>query len=64
MASAELAAIAAVLGRIPSVEEYMQYANKIDSMAPEIYRYLNFDQLPEYVESAERGKSVAVEFAL
>jgi aconitate hydratase 2/2-methylisocitrate dehydratase len=64
LASAELAAIAAVLGRIPSVEEYMGFARKIDSMAPEIYRYLNFDQMPDYVESAERGRSVAVEFSL
>ncbi len=64
LASAELAAIASVLGRIPTVEEYMEFAQKIDSMAPEIYRYLNFDQMPDYVESAERGRTVAVEFAI
>ncbi len=64
LASAELSAIAAVLGRLPTVEEYMEYAQTIDSMAPEIYRYLNFDRMPDYVASAERGKSVAVEFAL
>ncbi len=64
LASAELAAIAAVLGRIPTVEEYMEFAQKIDSMAPEIYRYLNFDQMPDFVASAERGRSVAVEFGL
>lgn len=61
LASAELSAIASVLGRLPSVEEYMQYASKINSMAPEIYTYLNFDQIPDYVESADRGKSMAVE---
>ena len=61
LASAELAAIAAVLGKLPSVEEYMEYAGKIDGMGAEIYKYLNFDELPDYVESAERGKSKTVE---
>ena len=61
LASAELAAIAAVLGKLPSVEEYMQYAQQINSMAPEIYRYLNFDQMPDFVAAAEHGKSMVVE---
>ncbi len=61
LASAELAAIAAVLGYLPTPEEYMEYATKIDSMAPEIYNYLNFDQVPEFLESAERGASLAKE---
>ncbi len=61
LASAELSAIAAILGYLPSVEEYMQYASKIDSQSSEIYRYLNFDQMPDYVASAERGKSVTAE---
>ncbi len=54
LASAELASVAAVLGRLPSVEEYMQYAQNIDSMAGEIYRYMNFDRMGEY--TAEAGK--------
>ena len=61
LASAELAAIASVLGKLPTVEEYMEYAGKIDGMGAEIYKYLNFDKLPEYVQSAERGKSKTVE---
>lgn len=61
LASAELAAIAAVMGKLPTVDEYMQYANQIDSMAPEIYKYLNFDKMPEFVASADRGKTMAVE---
>lgn len=61
LASAELAAIASVMGKLPTVEEYMGYATKIDSMAPEIYRYLNFDQMPEFVKSAERGREIAVQ---
>ena len=60
LSSAELAAVAAVLGKLPTVEEYMGYATKIDTMAPEIYRYLNFDQMPAFVESATRGKEVAL----
>lgn len=63
LSSAELAAIASVMGKLPSVDEYMTYAAKIDTMAPEIYRYLNFDRMPDFVESAARGRSVAVEFA-
>ncbi len=52
LASAELAAVAALEGKLPTVEEYMEYAQKIDSMAGEIYRYLNFDQMENYVEKA------------
>ncbi|MES9947239.1 MAG: bifunctional aconitate hydratase 2/2-methylisocitrate dehydratase [Candidatus Thiodiazotropha sp.] len=60
LSSAELAAIAAVMGKLPTVEEYMAYASKIDSMSPEIYKYLNFDKMDEYVESAQRGQEIAV----
>ncbi|WP_316366586.1 bifunctional aconitate hydratase 2/2-methylisocitrate dehydratase [Candidatus Thiodiazotropha sp. CDECU1] len=60
LSSAELAAIAAVMGKLPTVDEYMAYATKIDSMSPEIYKYLNFDKMDEYVESAGRGKEIAV----
>jgi len=52
LASAELAAVAALEGKLPTVDEYMAYANKIDSMAGEIYRYLNFDQMDNYVAKA------------
>ena len=64
LASAELAAVASVLGKLPTVEEYMQYATRIDSMAPEIYRYLNFDQMPAFVESAKRGQEVVLKLAI
>nr|WP_276583852.1 bifunctional aconitate hydratase 2/2-methylisocitrate dehydratase [Pseudomonas sp. RIT-PI-AD] len=52
LASAELAAVASILGKLPSVEEYMGYAANIDSMAADIYRYLSFDQIAEYREVA------------
>jgi aconitate hydratase 2/2-methylisocitrate dehydratase len=64
LASAELAAIAAVMGKLPTPDEYMAYATKIDSMAPEIYRYMNFDQMPEFVESAQRGQEVVLKLAI
>jgi aconitate hydratase 2 / 2-methylisocitrate dehydratase len=64
LGSAELAAIAAVLGRLPTVEEYMDYATRINSMAPEIYRYLNFDQMPDFVASAQRGQEVVLKLAV
>ncbi len=64
LASAELAAIASVLGRLPSPEEYLQYATQIDSMAPEIYNYLNFDQVPAFLEAAEQGRSLAKEIVV
>ena len=52
LASAELASVAAILGRIPSVEEYQSYAKELDAMAADIYRYLNFDQIASYTSKA------------
>ncbi len=60
LSSAELASVAAILGKLPTVEEYMEYAGKLDTMAPEIYKYLNFDKMPEFIESAKRGREIAV----
>ncbi|SIT65767.1 aconitase [Ectothiorhodosinus mongolicus] len=53
LASAELAAVAAVLGRLPTVEEYLGYAADLNTMAGEVYRYLNFDQIAEYQDAAK-----------
>ena len=52
LASSELSAVAGVLGRLPTVEEYMQAAGDLNSMAAEIYRYLNFDQIDRYTQAA------------
>ncbi len=60
LASAELAAITATLGHLPSLEEYQSYASKIDALAPEIYRYLNFDQMPDFVQSAQHAQQEVV----
>jgi len=53
LASAELAAVAAVLGRLPTHEEYMKYFKDIDATAADTYRYLNFDQVPEFQKKAD-----------
>jgi aconitate hydratase 2/2-methylisocitrate dehydratase len=52
LASAELAAIASIEGKLPTVAEYMLYMDKINATAADTYRYLNFDELPEFVNSA------------
>ncbi|RJG50060.1 bifunctional aconitate hydratase 2/2-methylisocitrate dehydratase [Motilimonas pumila] len=54
LSSAELAAVAAIIGKLPSVDEYMTYAKELDATAADTYRYLNFDQLPSYTEKAEK----------
>ena len=53
LASAELAAIASRLGRIPTVAEYHDAMGIINKDAASVYRYMNFDQIPEYVEAAK-----------
>lgn len=52
LASAELAAVASILGRLPSVEEYMSYAADLDSMSGEVYRYMNFNEIESYQKAA------------
>ena len=52
LASAELAAIASILGKLPTVEEYMSYAADLDTMSEEIYRYLNFHEIEDFKKSA------------
>ncbi len=59
LASAELAAVAALMGRLPSAQEYMDYAATIDSMAPAIYQYLKFDAMPEFTAAAEKAADTA-----
>jgi len=66
LGSAELAAVCAQLGRIPSKEEYLAIAaEKIDPFGDELYRYLNFDQIEGFedqgrvVSEAEEEKVLA-----
>jgi aconitate hydratase 2 / 2-methylisocitrate dehydratase len=53
LASAELAAIASKLGRLPTVEEYQADMGVINKDGSKVYRYMNFDQIEEYAEVAK-----------
>ena len=53
LASAELAAVAALIGKLPTPEEYQTFVAQVDKTAVDTYRYLNFDQLAQYTEKAD-----------
>jgi len=48
LASAELAAVASLLGKLPTTEEYLEHASSLDAKSDDIYRYLNFDQIESF----------------
>ncbi|MBY5992150.1 bifunctional aconitate hydratase 2/2-methylisocitrate dehydratase [Ferrimonas balearica] len=52
LASAELAAVASILGKLPTVPEYLEYAKTIDAQAADTYRYLNFHLMEQYTKPA------------
>ncbi|MBD1834076.1 bifunctional aconitate hydratase 2/2-methylisocitrate dehydratase [Cyanobacteria bacterium FACHB-472] len=59
LGSAELAAVCAMLGRIPTVQEYLDIvAKKIHPFAGDLYRYLNFDQIANF---EDEGRVIALE---
>jgi aconitate hydratase 2/2-methylisocitrate dehydratase len=60
LASAELSAVASIMGKIPSMEEYMVYANDINTMSDDVYRYLNFNEMESYMSAAKSAFPVAV----
>lgn len=53
LASAELAAVCALLGRIPTTAEYLEKHHILINQSAEIYRYMNFDQINEFKELAD-----------
>merc|ERR1712039_462979 len=53
LASAELSAVAAVLGRLPTPEEYMQHYGSLGKKKDSTYRYLNFDKEADYTKAAD-----------
>ncbi len=53
LASAELAAIASKIGRIPTLAEYQADMGVINSSSKQIYQYLNFDKIAEYADTAK-----------
>ena len=59
LSSAELAAVASLLGHIPTHDEYMAYANKIAPMSENIYRYMNFHEIEEYRSIADKVIPIA-----
>ncbi len=60
LASAELAAVSSVLGKLPSPEEYLEYAKDLDTMAADIYRYLNFHEIESFKQTADAVQIPAV----
>ncbi|MGD1804367.1 bifunctional aconitate hydratase 2/2-methylisocitrate dehydratase [Dapis sp. BLCC M126] len=59
LGSAELAAVCALLGRIPSVDEYLEIMKeKVDPFAGDLYRYLNFDQIAGF---EDEGRTIPLE---
>ncbi len=56
LTSAELAAVGAIVGRLPTPEEYLEYAQDINSMAGEVYKYLNFDQMDAFRDAEKAAK--------
>ena len=53
LGSAELAAVCALMGKIPTVAEYMSQVEVVNAKAKDIYRYMNFDQIAEFSDVAQ-----------
>jgi aconitate hydratase 2/2-methylisocitrate dehydratase len=60
LGSAEVAAVASMLGRLPTPAEYLTYANDLQAKSDQVYRYLNFDKIPAFVEQAAVAKNRAL----
>ena len=56
LASAELAAIASIMGKLPTPKEYLEYMEEINPLADDIYRYLNFNEIENYVQAADSAE--------
>jgi aconitate hydratase 2/2-methylisocitrate dehydratase len=54
LGSAELSAVAAILGRLPSVEDYQAHVQMLEPLADDIYRYLNFHEMAAYKKIADK----------
>jgi aconitate hydratase 2/2-methylisocitrate dehydratase len=60
LCSAEMAAVGAIMGKIPNMEEYMEYASKIDAMSGDVFRYLNFDRMDVFKKAEEAAKATII----
>lgn len=63
LASAELAAVASIMGKLPTVAEYMEFAQDINFMADKIYRYMNFHQIAKFKAGAKEANIPVTEIA-
>lgn len=61
LGSAELAAVCSILGKIPTLDEYLGYMEQINTLSADIYRYLNFDQIADYQVPEGLGVPVVIE---
>ena len=53
LSSAELAAVTALMGKIPTMAEYLEQVQAVNAKAADVYRYMNFDQIAEFKEVAD-----------
>ena len=53
LSSAELAAVTALMGKIPTMVEYLEQVQAVNAKAADVYRYMNFDQIKEFKEVAD-----------
>ena len=53
LSSAELAAVTALMGKIPTVAEYMEQVKSLEAKSADVYRYMNFDQIAEFKDLAD-----------
>ena len=53
LGSAELAAVCALMGKIPTAAEYLEQVKAVNAKAADVYRYMNFDQIAEFRDVAE-----------
>ena len=53
LSSAELAAVTALMGKIPTMAEYLEQVQTVNAKAADVYRYMNFDQIAEFKELAD-----------
>jgi aconitate hydratase 2/2-methylisocitrate dehydratase len=53
LASAELASVAALLGRLPTPAEYLEQVKALDAKASEVYQYMSFDKLKSFSDVAD-----------
>ncbi len=53
LASAELASVAALLGRLPTPKEYLEQVESLNAKSAEVYRYMNFDKIKSFSDVAD-----------